>query len=247
MEKIEISAKLRETLGKSSARRARKSKDIVPAVCYGRDSKPVHIEVSTSQIRKAIATPYKMNTIISLKISSGKENLEKMVLIKDVQKDVFGKKILHMDFIEVREDSPVKVKVPVKLVGKAKGVAEGGILQQIIRDLDMKCLPKDIPVSIEHDITELMIGGAVHVKDLKIPANATPLIDKDRTVAVVVEVKEEVTAAPVAAAATAEGAAAPAEGSAPAEGAGAAAPAAAPAKAATPDKAAAKPAGQEKK
>lgn len=243
MEQIEIMAKLREKIGKSAARKSRKG-DIVPAVCYGRHSEPVHIEVSTMQVKKAINTPYKINTIINLKIESNKETISKKVLIKDVQRDVFGKKILHMDFIEVKEDQPIRIKVPIILAGKAKGVAEGGILQQIIRDLDLKCLPKDIPVAIEHDITNLGIGGAVHVKDLKVPENARVLVDKDRTVAVVVEVKEEVAAAPVAAA----GAAAPAEGAATTEGAGATAPAPAPAAGATAEKpAAAKPAQPEKK
>ena len=241
MERIEISARLREKLGKSFARKVRKNGDMVPAVCYGKGSSPIHIEVSTSAIRKAIATPYKLNTIINLKISSDKESYEKMVLIKDVQKDVFGKKILHMDFIEVKEDVPVVVKVPIKLVGKAKGVAEGGILQQTMRELEMKCLPKDIPVAIEHDITNLGIGGAIHVKDLNIPATAKPVVDKDRTVAVVIEVKEE-TAVPVAAAAAAAGA--PAEGAAPAAEGAATTPSQ---QATAPDKAAAKPAGQEKK
>jgi large subunit ribosomal protein L25 len=223
MEQIEITAKLREKVGKYAARKSRKG-DIVPAVCYGKNSEPVHIEVSTLQVKKAINTPYRTNTVINLKITSDKETISKKVLVKDVQKDVFGKKILHMDFIEVKDDQPVRIKVPIILTGKAKGVAEGGILQQIMRELDLKCLPKDIPVAIEHDITNLGIGGAIHVKDLKVPENAKVLVDKDRTVAVIVEVKEEVVGGPVAAA----GAVASAEGSAPAEGS-ATAPASAPA------------------
>ncbi|MCX7944820.1 MAG: 50S ribosomal protein L25 [Deltaproteobacteria bacterium] len=200
MEQIEITAKLRPSIGKSSARKCRKG-DIVPAVCYGKGSEPVHIEISTTQVKKAITTPHKLNTIINLKITSDKDNsiINKKVLIKDVQKDALGKKVLHMDFIEVRDDIPVKVKVPIKLVGRAKGVVEGGILQQTIRELYMKCLPKDIPIEIEHDITQLGRGQAVHVKDLKIPETAKILVDKDRTVAVIVEIKEESAVIPTAA------------------------------------------------
>ncbi len=233
MEQLEIMAKLRTRVGKSNARKCRRG-DVVPAVCYGKNTDPVHIEISTNLVRKAISTPYKLNTIINLNISSDKEVIRKKVLIKDVQKDALGKKILHMDFVEVKDDQPVKVKVPVRLVGKAKGVAEGGILQQIIRDLDMKCLPQDIPVAIEHDVTQLKMGEAVHVRDLKVPEKAKVLVDKDRTVAVVIEVKEEL-AAPVVAAATAESAST-AEGAAPAS--------TAPASTAT---SAAKPAQPEKK
>lgn len=239
MEQFEVMATLRTKVGKSAARKTRKG-GVVPAVCYGKGSEPVHIEVPVNQVRKAISTPYKLNTVINLKITSKNgDTIEKKVLVKDVQKDVFGKEILHMDFIEVKEDQPVKIKVPVVLTGKAKGVAEGGILQQLIRELDIRCLPKDIPVAIEHDITDLKMGGAVHVKDLKLPENARVLVDKDRTVAVIVEVKEE-TAVPAAAAVAVEGAA-PETAAAPA--AGTTAQATQPAQAAQPQK----PAQPEKK
>lgn len=214
MERIEVTARLREKTGKSAARKTRGHADLVPAVCYGKDSKPLHIEVSIGQIKRAISTPYKVNTVINLKIASPKESMERMVLLKDIQKDVIGNKIIHLDFIEISNDRRVKVRIPVILVGKAKGVSEGGIMQQIIRELEMKCLPQDIPVAIEHDVTEMGIGDALHVKDLKIPEKASLLVDRDMTVAVVVEVKEEGTGGPAMAAAT-EGAMAPsAEGAA---------------------------------
>lgn len=242
MEQIEIMARLRNYVGKSAARKCRRG-DIVPAVCYGKGSEPVHIEISTGQVKKAIETPHKLNTVINLKITSDKETINKKVLIKDVQKDVFGKKILHMDFVEVRDDYPVRVKVPIKLVGRAKGVVEGGILQQIIRELDMKCLPADIPVAIEHDITQLGMGMAVHVKDLKVPEKAKVLVDKDRTVAVIVEVKEESMVA-MAATPSAEGAIST-EGSTPTTGTVSATPAG-PATSSAP-KPATKPTAPEKK
>ncbi len=244
MEKIEVTARLREKTGKSAARKTRREGDLVPAVCYGKNASPVHIEISTGQLKKAISTDYKINTLINLKITSPEKTMEKTVLLKDVQKDVFGKKIMHVDFIEVSNNRPVRVKVPVKLVGRSRGVVEGGIMQHIIRDLEMKCLPQDIPVAIEYDVTEMGIGDAIHVKDLKIPEKARVLVDKDRTVAVVVEVKEEVTAAP-AVAATAEGEAPSAEGATPAaEGAAAKTPT--PAEGTAPA-AQAKPAQPEKK
>lgn len=208
MERMEVTARLREKTGKSAARKTRCQSDLVPAVCYGKGSEPIHIEVSTAQLKKAISTPYKVNTVINLKIASPKETIEKMVLLKDIQKDVIKNKIIHLDFIEVSNDRPVKVKIPVVLVGRSKGVAEGGIMQQIIRELEMKCLPQDIPVAIEYDVSHMGIGDALHVKDLKIPEKAILLVDKDRTVAVVVEVKEEVAVAQ-AVATTGEGVAAP--------------------------------------
>lgn len=214
MERIELTARLREKTGKSAARKTRVHADLVPAVCYGKDSKPVHIEVSISHLKRAISTPHKVNTVINLQIASPKETVEKMVLLKDIQRDPIGSKIIHLDFIEVRNDRPVRVRIPVILVGRAKGVAEGGIMQQIIRELEMRCLPQEIPVAIEHDVTEMGIGDALHVKDLKIPENASLLVDKDMTVAVVVEVKEEGAGGPAVAAAMGGTTAPSAEGAA---------------------------------
>jgi large subunit ribosomal protein L25 len=189
-------------------------------------------------VKTAINTPHRFNTIISLKVSGG---AERQVLLKDYQQDPVTRAILHVDFVEVRENEQVKVNVPVVLVGKAVGTLEGGILNQVRRDIEVYALPSAIPEKIEVDVTNLKIAQALHINEVKLPAGISIKSHVNYTIAVVgVPEKEEVAvvAAPVAGAAV-PGAPAAAAGAAPAAdakagdakaGDKAAAPAKAPAK-----------------
>lgn len=206
-----LEAKPREGAGKGSARRLR-MQGLIPAVVYGRHLEaPSQISVDPIAIKKAIATPHKLNTIITLKVD-GKG--EQQVLLKDYQQDPLTRELLHADFIDVRETEAVKVKVPVVLVGKAVGVAEGGILSQSRRELEILALPKAIPEKLEVDVSHLKIAQALHINDVKLPEGIKVKTHVNFTIAVVsVPEKEEerpaAAAVPVAGAAPAAGAAAP--------------------------------------
>lgn len=218
-----IEAKSRTGAGKGPARRTR-AEGLVPACVYGKHlEKPLSVAVNGKALRAAINTPKKLNTVIGLKID-GKEHA---VLVKDYQLDPVSKELLHADFIDVRENEQVKVKIPVVLTGKSVGVAEGGILSQMRRELEVWSLPGAIPLNIEVDVTPMKIATALHVNDIKLPAGVTVKTHVNFTIAVVaapeVEKVAEVAATPAA------GAAAPAAGAAaaaPAAGAAAAKPAA---------------------
>ncbi|MGQ0508728.1 MAG: 50S ribosomal protein L25, partial [Myxococcaceae bacterium] len=223
-----LEAKTREVGGKGGARRLR-AQGLVPAVVYGRHlEKPAHVAVDPLLVRKAIATPHKFNTLITLKVAGVGDRL---VLLKDYQQDPVTREVLHADFIDVREGEKIKVKVPLVLVGKAVGVAEGGILSQIRREVEVLSLPNAIPEKVEADVSHLKVAQALHINDVKLPAGVEIKTAVNFTVAVVaIPEKEEV--APVAAAAAAApaaGGAAPAAGAAATAAVGAAAPAAAPA------------------
>ncbi len=223
-----LEAKPREAAGKGSARRLR-TQGLIPAIIYGRHlEKPTHISVDPSHIKKSIATSHKLNTLITIKVDG---QGERMVLLKDYQQDPVSRELLHADFLDVRESEQVKVKVPLVLVGKAVGVAEGGILSQTRRDLEVYALPNAIPEKIEADVTHLKVAQALHINEVKMPAGVTVKSTVNYTVAVVaIPEKEEVVVAPVAAAAgatpaagaaapAADGKAAPADGkAAPADG-----------------------------
>lgn len=215
-----LSARVREGAGKGPARRLR-AEGLVPAVVYGRHLEaPVHIAVDPVQVKKAIATPHRLNTLLSLKLDGQPERL---VLLKDYQQDPLTREMLHADFIDVRENEQVKVNVPLVLVGKPVGVTEGGILSQSRRDLEVYALPGAIPEKIEADVSALKIAQSLHINEVKMPPGVRVKTQVNYTIAVVsVPEKEEV--APVAAAVPAAGA--------PAAGAPGAAPAAADAKAA---------------
>ena len=226
-------AQKREQSGKGPARQLR-FKGLIPAVCYGPHDKPLHVAIDPNAIKKAIATPHKFNTVITLQVEGG---VTKTVLFKDHEKDPVDGKILHADFLEVRMDQDVVVNVPVVLIGRAAGVAEGGILQQVARTLPVLCKPGNIPEKIEVDVSALKITESLHIADIKAPEGVTFKGNKDQTIAVVAipEKEEEVKPAVVAvvpgaegaaAAPGAEGAAAPAAGAKGADGkAAAAAPA----------------------
>lgn len=215
-----LEVQVRESAGKGVARRLR-AQNLVPAVVYGKHlEKPVHIAVNAKAVRAAINTPHKFNTLITLKAGGSSHQ----VLLKDYQQDPVTREMLHADFIAVRENEPVKVNVPLVLVGRSVGVAEGGLLTQARRELEVYALPRAIPEKIEADVTHLKIATALHINDVKMPEGVTVKTNVNYTIAVVAA-PEAAEAAP-AAAAPAAGAAKPA---AEAKPAAAAKPAAKPA------------------
>jgi large subunit ribosomal protein L25 len=221
-----LEARPREGSGKGSARRLRAQK-LIPAVVYSRHlQQPLHIAVDPAAVRKAINTPHRLNTLITLKID-GKG--EQQVLLKEYQQDPVTRDLLHADFVGVKEQEPIKVKVPIELVGKAEGVVAGGILEQKRRDIEVWAVPTAIPEKVEVDVTSLKIGSTIHANDLKLPAGVTVKTHVNYTIAVVTVPAAEIVEAPAAAAVAAPGA--PAAG-APAAGGEAPAAGAAPAAAA---------------
>ncbi|MCY1080112.1 50S ribosomal protein L25/general stress protein Ctc [Archangium lansingense] len=228
IDKSTLEVKAREGSGKGAARRLR-SQGLVPAVVYGKHLKsPLSIAVDPKAVRQAINTPHKLNTLITLKGVGA----EQQVLFKDYQRDPVTRDILHVDFIAVREDEQVKVNVPLVLTGKAEGVAEGGLLTQLRRELEVYAKPRAIPEKIEVDVTALKITQAIHINEVKLPEGVVVKSNVNYTVAVIAAPEGAVEAAPAAAAAAAPAAAAakPAAGAAAKPAAGAAAKPAAGAK-----------------
>ena len=223
-----LTAQARSDKGKGPARRLRQA-GFIPAVVYGQKREPTHISVDPSALQKAIATPHKFNTLLTLQL----DGAEKRVLFREYEVDPVSRRLLHADFLEVDMAKPVKVEVPLVTTGKAEGVIAGGILTVSAHDITVEALPASIPVRIEVDVTPLKIGGSLHIADVKAPQGVKIKYATNFTVAVVSAPEKEevvVAAAPVAGAAPAEGAAAAAPaaaGAAPAAGgAKAAAPAA---------------------
>jgi large subunit ribosomal protein L25 len=210
-----LAATPRPQSGKGFARRLR-MKGLVPAVCYGPFDKPLHVAVDPNALKKAIATPHKLNTVIKLETEG---SATKTVLLKSFERDPVDGQVLHADFLEVRMDQDVDVGVPVVLTGRPAGAAEGGILQQVLRNIRVRCKPAQIPEKVEVDVSGLGIAESLHVSDIKGQAGIKFITNAKETVAVVA-IPEKLEEA-VKPAATAEGAAA-APG-APGAGTGAAA------------------------
>jgi large subunit ribosomal protein L25 len=225
-----VTAQRRDGKGKGPARRLRREGKI-PAVVYGRKQEPTHLSVDPAQLLKAIETPHRFNTVLTLKM----DGTEKHVLFKDYTVDPVTRKLLHADFLEVKLDEPVKVEVPVVTKGRAAGQAEGGILSLATHEIVIEALPNKIPVRIEVDVTNLKIGQSIHVSQLTPPEGCKFKYATDYVLAFVAVPEKEEVVAPVAAVPGAV----PAEGAAAAPAAGAAAPAGA-----APAAGAAAPAGK---
>ncbi len=216
-----LEAKVRDGAGKGAARKLR-AQGLIPAVVYGKHlDKPLHVAVDPKSVRKAINTPHKFNTLISLKM----DGAGRQVLLKDYQMDPVTRDILHADFIDVRENEQVKVNVPLVLSGKAQGVAEGGLLTQARREIEVWALPQAIPEKIEVDVTHLKIAQALHINDVKLPEGVSVKTNVNFTLAVVTAPDRDETPAAAAAAAAPAAAKGDAKGGDAKTGAAAKAPA----------------------
>lgn len=180
-----LEVKRREKVGKSAARQVRKA-GLIPGIVYGRFTEPIPISVDPKNLKKALDTPSRENTLLELKILSSEGETTKLALLRDVQFNHLTSEPIHFDFQQVELEQKITVKVPIEVVGKAWGVQEGGILEEILREIEIECLPGSIPNRITVDVTQLGLGKSIHVEDLKLPPGVTPLHDPKETVLTIV-------------------------------------------------------------
>ena len=199
---IQINGTRRDKLGKGGARKARAAGQI-PGVLYGHGETPVPVAVVMREFQTALRTHKGGNALVNLKLESG----EYTALVRDAQYDPLSRAILHLDFQHISLTEHVVVEVELRPVGLAAGVKDGGgILEMIIRTIEVRCLPTAIPESIPVDVTSLIVGASIHVRDLKVDG-VEILTHGDETIATVVPpTVEEAVATPegVAAAGTPE-------------------------------------------
>jgi large subunit ribosomal protein L25 len=220
--------------GKSESRELRRGW-YVPAVVYGPKIKPMSLSIHVNDAIKYGRVAFE-NSIFTLESKDSSLNGLK-VLRKSLVVHPVTRRPQHMDFFAPDMTQAVRVDVEVRITGKAKGTAEGGLVSMVRRNVEIECLPLEIPEFFELDVTEMGLNESMHVSDIKFPANLKVITSSDETIVTCAEVKEEVIAAPV----VAEGAAVPG-----AEGAAAAAPGAAPTAPGAAPAAGAAPAGDKK-
>ena len=185
MEKVIIEANERKTINKRS-RNSLRNEGRVPGVLYGSRMEPIQIDVTRLKINPLVFTA--KTNLISLKLD-GHEDYE--CVIKDVQFDPVTDEVVHFDLIGLTRGEKIQLEVPIKLLGNAVGVKEGGLLQESMHKLSIECLPKDIPQLLELEVTELNIGDSIHVSDLNFE-NITILNPEDTLVISVVLPKVEI-------------------------------------------------------
>ncbi len=178
-------------VGKSSTKKIR-SDGKVPGIFYGRGIKPLPLSVDAKTLTTIIHGEAGTNVILKLDIEGKGEG--ETAIIKEIQKHPIKDFFFHIDFLKIAMDEKIQAKVPVNLVGESMGVKEGGVLQHGLWEIEVEAFPKDLPDSIEVDVSELEIGDSVRVTDLTVSADVAVLTEPEETVASVVpptELKEE--------------------------------------------------------
>jgi large subunit ribosomal protein L25 len=198
MSKVVFAAKNRADAGSTGARRIRRSGRI-PAVVYGRAGKPLSIDLDALEFVNS-AKGISESTIVTINIDG--ETHE--AFVKDTQRNITDGQILHVDFYEVEAGVSLRARVSVHIHGNPVGVREGGILESPLHEIEVECLPKDLPERLDVDIAELQVNQSIHVRDLKLGDGVRLISNPDQVVALVKFAKAEVEVAAEAEVAVAE-------------------------------------------
>ena len=177
-----LSAEPRNESGKGVARKLRAA-GRVPAVVYGRDAEPQKVSINAHDVDVLFNRISVDNTIVSLSIG-GKKGVD--TLVREVQIHPYRRQLLHVDFYTIQKGVVLDVDVPLRLEGVPDGVRlEGGVLEHIIHDISVRCIPAKIPSEIVVDVTHLNIGDSIHVSDIKLDEGVEMAVDLDNTVCAV--------------------------------------------------------------
>lgn len=180
MKEVSISAIRRESLGKGPARQSRMAGNI-PGVIYGPELEPIPVAVEERSFRATMKASGGVSSIINLDVD-GKIN---KVILREIQRDPITSRILHMDFHAISMTKPLHISIPIQLEGIAHGVkVDGGIMQITMRDLEISCLPTNIPEALVLDVSDLGIGDSIHVSDVTLD-NVQILAAEQRTIVVI--------------------------------------------------------------
>jgi large subunit ribosomal protein L25 len=182
MEFQRLEVRARTGRGKGSSRKLR-ADGRIPGVVYGRGIDPVAIDLAPRDLRGALLGPRRRNTVLNMvvKTEAGADR-ELLVMLQEHQVHPRNRHIMHADFLLVDLERDVEVSVPLITTGKCNGVQMGGILLQMFHELPIRCKPDDIPVEIEHDITELNIGQSIKAGQLTLPEGVTVGLEADQAV-----------------------------------------------------------------
>lgn len=203
-QKVQLKAKSRAEIGKGAVKRMR-DQGAVPGVVYGAHMKPINITVAVEELEKALHSATSENVLVDLQLEEGGKTNNRLALIQEVQHHPYKDTILHIDLHEVLATEKLRASVPVRPIGEPAGVKNGGgVLEFVMRDLHVECLPQDLPALLEVNVEKLEIGQSIHVGDITPPNGVALLDDKGQTVFLVAApiTEEELAAMTEAAAAT---------------------------------------------
>lgn len=182
-----LNLRTRSESGKGVARKLRRA-GRVPGVIYGGGEGPMLVSMEAREALNLFQSISVENTILQLTVD---DREAERALVREVQVHPFRTELLHVDFLRVQRGVAIEVHVPVHLAGVPEGVKLGGVLEQVLHDIVVKCIPSKIPPSIELDVTELGAGEVVRAGDLEVPEDVVVLSDLDLTVCAVVAARVE--------------------------------------------------------
>ena len=221
MADIQLNVQARYKTGKGANRKIKKT-GFVPAILYGKGKSNLLLSLEPTSLKKALTAGGGINTLLHLNIQQDeKKSTSRTALVKEIQKNPLTRQYEHVDFYEIDLTKKIMVGVPLHFVGKAEGAKEGGILQQTIREIRVKCFPNKIPSHIAVDISHLKVGDSLHIADIKTAEDYEIIYEHNEAIASLIVPKEEVVQPVAAAPAEGEAQAAPATPGAEAKGEGA--------------------------
>jgi len=188
-EKI-IEGRTRTMTGKGAAKRLRREGRL-PAVMYDNTGKAVLLDLNAKDFAKLYGTITE-STLIDVKIDGSKDAI---AFVKDAQYNIITDTVTHVDFYEVEAGKKIRTKIPVRLTGSPEGVRTGGILEAGTEELDVECLPKNLPPRVVVDVSDLQLNHSIHVKDVVVPEGVKVLTDPHLTIATLKYAKADIPAA----------------------------------------------------
>jgi large subunit ribosomal protein L25 len=179
MAELKLKAVKRADVGKGASRRVR-AEGKVPAILYGRGMEPVAVEVDRREFVSALRTDAGMNVLLDIEVDGDNT----LALTRELQRDPVRGTLLHADFVKVDRMHAIEVEVPVHVVGESPGAKEGGVLEHPLWTVHVRCLPSDVPESIDADVSGLQIGDSLRVSDL--PTGKFEILDDPESVVVAI-------------------------------------------------------------
>jgi large subunit ribosomal protein L25 len=167
MNQFEIAAEARDVKGKGASRRLRRA-GYVPGILYGAGKDPVNIQLEHDDVVKHTELEAFYSHILTLKLPEGSER----VVLKDMQRHPFRAQVMHMDFLRIAENEQLTMRVPLHFINESACVGVrtgGGVIYHLMTELEIVCLPRDLPEYIEVDVAELELGAALHLSDISVP------------------------------------------------------------------------------
>ena len=201
---VKLTARPRSESGRNAVKGVR-TRGSVPAVIYGHHRTPANLEVSHRELEILLSHAVGENILVDLEIQDGANKSNQLSLIQEVQRHTLRNQILHVDFQAVSMTEKISADITVEPFGEAEGVKNfGGLLEQSIRSISIRCLPQDLPEIIKVDVSALKIGDSIHIRDLQLPKGVEADVDADLTVFIVAEPAVAVEAPAAGAAASPE-------------------------------------------